>query len=113
MNDLVSHRPSRIVDMLSELFLSKGRDIGIPYFAIFSEVILVEMAKGICIHGVIYSSAGGPFGANNLSFPSTQYQPSSHLHPPFPQNGGREGRGGLRAAVKYQKAVWPDGDHAK
>jgi hypothetical protein len=44
--------------MLSELFLRKGGDIGIPEFAIFAEMIVVELAKGIGVHGVVYSEWG-------------------------------------------------------
>jgi len=48
--------PRRFDDRLRELLLRQGQDIGLPYLAIFREVILVEVAKGISIHRVTTSS---------------------------------------------------------
>src|ERR671924_225315 len=42
--------------MVHKLFLGELRDIALPELAVFREVIGVEMAKGICIHGVTSSS---------------------------------------------------------
>ena len=50
MNDLVSNRPMRVGHISHELFLGERHDITIPYLAVFAEVIIVEMAKSICIH---------------------------------------------------------------
>jgi len=36
--------------MLRELFIRQLRDITIPYLSVFCEVIVVEMAKGVCLH---------------------------------------------------------------
>ena len=47
MNDLVSDRPMRVAHVLGELFLRSWSDIGILYLAIYSEVIVVEIAKGV------------------------------------------------------------------
>jgi hypothetical protein len=49
MQDLISDRTMRIVHRLRELFIGELRNT-IPDLAVFSEVIPVEMAKGICIH---------------------------------------------------------------
>ena len=45
--------------MMPELFIGKLRDIARPDPAIFREVILVETAKGICIHIETHSSLCG------------------------------------------------------
>lgn len=50
MDDLLSNRPMRIVHILGELFIRQWNNISVPYLVVLSEVIVVEMAKGICIH---------------------------------------------------------------
>src|SRR3990172_784389 len=49
MNDLLPHRPTRVIHRLRELFKGK-RSNTVPHLAVLREVIVVEMAKSICIH---------------------------------------------------------------
>jgi hypothetical protein len=58
MDNMIADRPKRIINIPRKQFLRKWRDQCVPNLAIFSEVIIVDMAKGVSIHDASSPSFG-------------------------------------------------------
>jgi hypothetical protein len=59
MDDLVPDGAVRVIHRLCELLLGQRHDILLPDLAVFGEVIVIEMSKGICIHFISIFLATG------------------------------------------------------
>jgi hypothetical protein len=55
MDDLAADRSMRVVHILAELFIGKRSNIAIPNFAVYGEMIVVEITKGVCVHVAAFS----------------------------------------------------------
>ena len=56
MDDLAADGADGVADMPGELLLREGGDTGVPEFAVFGEVIAVQVAEGVRVHGAACSS---------------------------------------------------------